>query len=168
MSISPRIGGGATAREMQVPTRDLENAFWDNFCTLLNDKNYEGLFTLAGAYRQALQHKIEFTAFIQLLLSKKSPDFDQIRKIALMDELFNPDDSHPRIIQALCYFKTNHTAQAYSILQSIESLINDLEEMIEACGKNRMAHLFLELGTFFFKTLKATEKEEEYPCQLKV
>lgn len=129
---------------------DEESIFWNSYKELLLKRDFPGLFALAGKYKSSLEDVIQFKEPLQnaISLAKTSDDFDAIRRIATIDQIFNPTTDFPRLIQALCYFKVGNEKSAYSILENVGNANSKI------CKIKHLSPEFQKLLIFFLKQKK--------------
>lgn len=158
----------------------LKETFWQRFHITLEEGNFAALFELTLEYKPDLQGEVNFYEMIQEEIVRvglreffegiRDEDYDIIRKVAAMDQLLNPFAAFPRLIQALCYFLTDHPLPAYTILKSMEEVEKEIQRTID---RNEYSNPFLskklkDLLLFFITQKKKIKDNPDKFYQLRV
>jgi hypothetical protein len=167
------IYSGSDGRAPRVAIRVLKQEFWSEYDKFLKSDNFAALFSLADRYRKCLRGEICFDPILGRALphAKQASDFDRIRRIAQIGELFHPaTNSFARIVQAYCYLATGHEASAYAIVKIMDKPLTALAVASKSVEEKQPAvsKQLNELREFFEAADNATEKESDHFHNLKI
>lgn len=111
------------------PEQPVVDEIWDSYWGAVQSGSYLKLYQMAEKHRFELPELFTFEDILDVDLQKasKKEHFDALRKLAIAEQMFNPESLLARVIQALGYHLSGNQLSALAVLKNSNNEEANLE-----------------------------------------